>query len=118
MEVDVDLARLARLVLVHERAEVEDPGVVDHHVERSEVRLDAVEEVLERGRVRHVELVRPRARADRPGRLGVDVADPDTRPLARQGGRRGAADAARAAGDGDDFSLQRAGRASHGRNAN
>ncbi len=103
--------------LLQQRRHRHDPGVVDEHVERPELLLHLVEEGGEAGVVGHVERQPERAGAelggDRFRRLTVEVADryPGSLTRQRQGG--GAADAAAATGDGNDFSGERARFLSH-----
>ncbi len=113
MHVDVDLAVGDEVGLLEERAELHDPRVVDEHVERAEIRLDAVDERLEGGPVGDVERVALRVRAElrRRGLRGreIEVADRDLHPLAEKVAGGLLADAARAAGDRGDLAGEDAG---------
>ena len=111
---------LASLLLV-ERRDRHDPGVVDEDVERAEALLDLVEERGEAGAVGDVEgeadASRRRARPRRPRpRAGVEVADRDDDPLARERTGERLTDAAGAARDDGDLAAQRAGSLGHGVN--
>src|SRR5258708_39020105 len=81
-EVDVDHPLRGLVVLVDEAAELHDAGVVDEHVERPELGLRLVEELVERRAVGDVEVEADRAATEllgrAAGRLGIDVADRDT----------------------------------------
>ena len=115
MEVDVDLSDLTGLVLLDERPEVQDAGVVDHDLERPEIGLDAVQEILERGRIGDVERIAGAVQLGRGGhgRRRVDVADRHPHPTFAERGGDGAADATRAARDGGHLALQRSRRRRH-----
>ena len=65
-QVDLELARDARLRLLLERRDRHDPGVVDDDVDRPQPALDVVEEGAEAGEVGHVE----RQADDRVAELG------------------------------------------------
>jgi hypothetical protein len=88
-QVDLQLARDARVRLVLERRDRHDPGVVDEHVDRPQPALDVVEERGEGGEVGDVE-PEPDDRVAQLGRgalrpLAVHVADRDPGALGDQG---------------------------------
>src|SRR5215208_6296947 len=64
VDVDVELAYGRGVVLLEERPERHDSGVVDHHFERSEVVLHRVEERGDRWPARDVERVGAHVRAE------------------------------------------------------
>jgi hypothetical protein len=117
VDVDVDHAHRGGLVLVDEAPQRHDAGVIDQHVERAEALLGGVDEGLERVALGHVELEPGGIGTDLGGRLlgelGVEVADGDLHPLAREGLRRRLADAACRAGDGGDLADEDAGLLGH-----
>ncbi len=102
-DVDVEDPLSGRVVLVDERADRHDPGVVDQDVHRTELLFGCVQELGERGPVGHVERQPHGAVAELGGgllgRLQVDVADRHPHALAQERLRGGATDATRAAGD-------------------
>jgi len=118
VHVDVDLAVGGRVVLLQERPELHDPGVVDEDVQWAEVRLDRVEERLEGAAVGDVERVGLDGRAELGGgglRGGeVQVADGDFHALGDERARRLLADAAGTAGDRYDLTAEDAGLLGHG----
>ena len=91
-DVDVDLALGGLVGLLEERAELHDPRVVDEDVDRPELLLGVLDELLDRRAVGDVELEGDRPRAELVGgalRLGeVEVADRDLHPLPDEAPRR------------------------------
>jgi hypothetical protein len=92
-------------VLVEERPDGHDPGVVDEDVDRADCGLDVVDELLERGPVGDVELEALSRLRERLSsllrKLLIEVADRDRCAFARKrSGGRGA-DSARATRDRD-----------------
>ena len=92
--------------LVDDAADGHDAGVVDQHVDRTELALHLVEEIRERILIGHIEFavdVEPEVDA-RFLHLGlVDVADGDLGAQIVQCGRGGQSDSPCAARDHDDF---------------
>ena len=97
---------VASVGLVLDPVERHDPGVVDQHVDRAELRLDLVEEALERRAVRHVDDPAEHRRALALHGDLVQVADGHGRADAGEQLRRRGADATPAAGDDDDLAGQ------------
>ena len=119
VDVDVDHPLGGGVVLVPDRvADLHDPRVVDQDVDRAELRLGAVEEVLDRRALGHVELEGDGAVTELLGGLlggrEVEVADGDLHALAQEGLRGGAADAAGGAGDRGDLAGEDAVLLGHG----
>ena len=117
VQVDLELAGDARLVLLVERRDHHDPGVVDEDVERAEALLDLVEEGGEAAPVGHVEGEADRAVGELGGGGlgggGVEIADGDHDPLAGERAGERLTDAAGAARDDGDLAAQRAGSLGH-----
>jgi hypothetical protein len=117
VEVDVDHAPRGQVVLVDEATDLHDPGVVDQHVERSQLLLGSVQEGREGVAVGHVQRQGHRARAElRSGRtcgLEVHVADRHLHAVAQErfGGRT--SDPACGARDGGCLSCEDAGLLCH-----
>lgn len=103
--VDRELAGGGGIVLVDERADHHDPGIVHQDVERAEARFDVVEEPGERRRVGDVEAEPDGGPAQRrcscARQVGVEVADRHPGSVGRQPFRSGPADPPGGASDRD-----------------
>jgi hypothetical protein len=112
VEVDLQLAGDAGVVLLDQRRDRHDPGVVDDDVERPETALDLVEEGCEAGAVGDVDTQAEMIGAELGGhRLrggAVEVADRYAGALGRQRARHGASDTATPARDRDHLARERA----------
>ena len=101
VHVHVELAAAPAVVLVQERPDVHDAGVVDQDVDRADLALDPLQECGERVAVGDVE-----RRAERSARLGrevgVEVADRHAGPAGHQRTGRRETDPAPASGHSDD----------------
>ncbi len=103
VHIDVEDALGRRVVLVEERPDRHDPGVVDQHVDGAQLRLGVVQEARERLVLGHVQAQGDRRRPQLPcggaRRLDVEVADRHAHAHARQRLCRRAPDPARRPGD-------------------
>ncbi len=103
VQVDVDRAPRGEVVLVEKPPDGHDPGVVDQHVERSELLFGGIEEAGEGVAVGDVQRQRNCARAELGGGLlgggEIDVADRHPHPGRQEGLCGGTTDASRGPGD-------------------
>jgi hypothetical protein len=117
VQVDLELARDARVVLLVQRRQRHDPGVVDEDVERPEAALHLVEEGGEAGAVGDVQRQPDRAAAELGrcslGGAGVEIADRDDDSLTRERPGQRLPDAAGAAGDDGHLAVERSGGLGH-----